>query len=140
MKSLQSKVSLHQSEAGFTLIEMLVVVTIVGILIGFGAPALNTAKEDAQGAKRDQIATVIEGAKARTILIGGTSTITAGGAAAWSEFSKYVNINGGIPARADLVNSSANKAGSNLESWGTYPATDGSVTKMTWGTGTAVSN
>lgn len=53
---------------GFTLIEMLIVVTIIGIIVGIGVPALRDAKAKAAAAKTDSVVATVATAKTRYTL------------------------------------------------------------------------
>jgi prepilin-type N-terminal cleavage/methylation domain-containing protein len=62
---------------GFTLIEMLIVVTIIGIIVGIGVPALRDAKQKAAQAKQDSVIATIATAKTRYTLDSTDPQITA---------------------------------------------------------------
>ncbi len=53
---------------GFTLIEMLIVITIIGIIVGIGVPALRDAKQKAAQAKIDSVVATVATAKTRYTL------------------------------------------------------------------------
>jgi prepilin-type N-terminal cleavage/methylation domain-containing protein len=63
-------------QKGFTLIEMLIVITIIGIIVGIGVPALRDAKQKAAQAKVDSVIATIATAKARYTLDNSDSAIT----------------------------------------------------------------
>jgi prepilin-type N-terminal cleavage/methylation domain-containing protein len=133
------KLTNRHSESGFTLLEMLVVMTIVGVIVGFGAPALNSAKEDAFEAKRDALVKTIETAKIRysikyDVKPSGldAGTPIPGAFANFAEFSPFVSVNGGIPDINDIIDKANNKCGKYIDSWGTYPAADGTVNPVTF--------
>lgn len=66
---------------GFTLIEMLIVVTIIGIIVGIGVPALKDAKQKASEAKQDSIVATVATAKTRYVLDSPDAAITSFNAA-----------------------------------------------------------
>jgi type IV pilus assembly protein PilA len=128
MTKLTSKL---QAEGGFTLIEMLIVVAIVGILVAIAVPALNSSKQDAQKAKRKAISAAIATAKIRyTLTEAGTNSV--GQNAAYSEFSPYLLINGATPSEDALTNGASNGTGDSIADYGTYPSTSGSANPVSW--------
>lgn len=105
---LESKLKSFHQEGGFTLIEMLIVVAIVGILVAIAVPALNTAKADAQEAKQDAVLSAVSLAKTRFELKATTAEITAFDALDQQEdelliIGPYMRVNGVQPVYADLL-------------------------------------
>lgn len=116
---LQSSLGQFSQENGFTLIEMLIVVAIIGILVAIAIPALNTAKSDAQDAKAAAVISSIETAKARYALKDGAPE---GGPANLAQFSNLMLVNGAQPtADANLI--TGTKFG-NIN-YGNYPTGEG---------------
>jgi len=127
MKKLENKIGLLKQEGGFTLIEMLIVVAIIGILVAIAIPALSTSKEDAQAAKRATVVSQIETAKQRYALKDAAddpnlSTNTV----ALADLSKYILING-VPATSTTLVQGTGRTFAQL-GLGTYPNTAGVTT------------
>jgi type IV pilus assembly protein PilA len=134
---MNTKLNAFRQEGGFTLIEMLIVVAIISILVAIAVPSLNTAKQDAQEAKRDAISASVATAKVRYAL---AEDGTEGEDAAFAEFSKYLLVNGVVPSSASLLSDMDNNGtGQNITGWGTYPSsTDGTATEVEWSDGAAL--
>jgi prepilin-type N-terminal cleavage/methylation domain-containing protein len=85
-------------QKGFTLIEMLIVITIIGIIVGIGVPALRDAKAKAAQAKADSVIATVATAKTRYMLDSSDTQIsTFNGASAATQFNTiqpYILVKG----------------------------------------------
>jgi prepilin-type N-terminal cleavage/methylation domain-containing protein len=127
MKLSKNLKALH-SKGGFTLIEILIVIALIGIVVGIAIPALGTAKQKAQTQYQNAVLDAVAKAKARYAL---DNNVTAGGAAGFNDIKPYLQVNGTTPSTLnDLIsNPKSGKTGLNL---GTYEDNTGVATPATW--------
>lgn len=87
----------HLPSSGFTLIEMLIVVAIVGILVAIAVPSLHSAKVNAQQAKRAAAVSNVNTAKTRFMLRHPSPSDIYGTPVQFSQIQEYLLINGSTP-------------------------------------------
>lgn len=115
---------MKNSRLGFTLIEMMMVMVIIGILVAFGLPKFNSIRNSGRvGAAKVQMSTSITTARAAAIqngrpsrwsVSGNTVTITAQNAA-----GNYVGVGAPMDYRAEYnVNLTANTSTINFDGRG----------------------
>ena len=115
--------SLKKPTKGFTLIEMLMVVIIIGLLVSIAVPAINTAKSDAQAAKRQTICRAIETAKLRYVLNPSSPVWPKGAYVTFNDIKPYLLINGATPNLVQITDGTQNGAGISLCSFGIFQTT-----------------
>lgn len=119
--------------SGFTLIEMLIVVVIVGVITSVAVPALNRSKAEAQEAKRKTIQTAVETAKNRYALSQNDNSYE-GQNASFAHIKTFLLINGRSPISFEEIGSKEqNQAGANIVSLGTYWSSTTPAQPMSWG-------
>jgi prepilin-type N-terminal cleavage/methylation domain-containing protein len=107
---------------GFTLAEIVIALSIIGILVGLAVPALSTSKQDAQRSKRIAITKAIESAKA-SYLSSDAGLSSYGSKAQFSEFQKYLNLNGSVIQQESLIKFQKNNGtGQDIVNYGRYPS------------------
>jgi prepilin-type N-terminal cleavage/methylation domain-containing protein len=127
MKLSKNLKALH-SKGGFTLIEILIVIALIGIVVGIAIPALGTAKQKAQTQYQQAVLDAVAKAKARYAL---DNNVTASTPADFNDIKPYLQINGTTPSTLnDLIsNPKSGKTGLDL---GTYEDNSGVANAATW--------
>lgn len=108
-----------KADGGFTLIEMLIVIAILGILTSIALPAIANSREEARAVAKAALINQIQTAKNRYALDNQVPALITW--ARFSEFKPYINVNGITPGIEELSTGSLNGTGENITRWGLYP-------------------
>lgn len=120
-------------QKAFTLVELLIVISVIGILYGISTPVIGTIKATAQTRRKASIDNMVAQAKIRYV---NENEVTVGQVPTFAQLAQYMAVNGVVPATAStLTDGALNGVGQTITAYGTYPnPTTGAVTPLTWGT------
>jgi prepilin-type N-terminal cleavage/methylation domain-containing protein len=112
-----SKSNKLSKSSGFTLIEMLITVAIIGIVVAIAVPALNSSKRDAQIRKQRAVETMIAQAAVRAFVHPEFNRY--GQLITFNDVRNYMLINGKVPSNLQQI---AEGTGRSLNSsFGRFP-------------------